>query len=117
MESRHAATALNILDIKNAFTSLDPRSPDYEPTILHLRLLKKLLYQAAAQYREKYELSSQIPEDIQQGINFLNALRRVHIALGEHGEAEELRKTVEAWTGKMAQDAKTRKLSFLGKNR
>jgi hypothetical protein len=113
---RHAAAARNILDIRNLVANLDPRSPDYQPMVLHLRLLKKLLSQAGTRYREKYELSTHLSEDFQKGINFLTALRRIHIVLNERGEAEEIKKTLDAWTAKLAQDSKTKGRSSPGKN-
>jgi hypothetical protein len=115
LEGRHAAAVRNIIDIKNLVMNLDPRSPDYEPMVMHLRMVKKLLARAAKRYRERYELSTHLPEDFQRGINFLNALRRIHIILSERGEAEELKKTVDAWTAKLSQDSKTRQRSSLGK--
>ncbi|MDR1909524.1 MAG: hypothetical protein LBQ35_06380 [Spirochaetaceae bacterium] len=113
-EGRHAAVAKNILDYRNLIAQLDPRSPDYESVSFHLRLLKKLLAQVAKRYREKYELYSHLREDFQKGIDFLNALKRVHVFVGERGEAEEIKKTVDAWTAKLLQDNKLRRRSGSG---
>ena len=106
LEGRYAAVAKNIIDLKAATANTDPRSPDYEPTVYHLRLIKKLLHQAADRYREKYELSTNRIDDFKMGIHFLNALKRIHILLGERSEAETLKKKSEIWSSKLEVDMK-----------
>jgi hypothetical protein len=108
LEGRYAAVAKNILDLKNAVANTDPRSPNYEPTVYHLRLVKKLLNQAADRYREKYELSTNRIDDFKQGINFLYALRRLHILMGEKEEAEMVKKKLDIWSAKLETDSKKR---------
>jgi len=71
---------------------MDPRAPDYEVTIYHLRTIKRLLSQAADRYREKYELSTNRIDDFKLAINFLGALRRIHVLLSERDEAETVKK-------------------------
>jgi len=106
LEGRYAAVAKNIMNLKTAVVNTDPSSPDYEPTMYHLRLIKKLLMQAADRYREKYELSTNRIDDFKMGINFLNALRRIHALLGERSEAETLKKKAEIWSSKLETDHK-----------
>lgn len=106
LEGRFAAAAKNIVDLKAAVANTDPRSPDYEPTVYHLALIKKLLHQAADRYREKYELSTNRADDFKMGINFLNALKRIHILLGEQKNAEMMRKKAEIWSSKLEVDLK-----------
>ena len=106
LEGRYAAVAKNILDLKSAVVNTDPSSPDYEPTVYHLRLMKRLLHGAADRYREKYELSTNRIDDFKMGINFLNALKRVHILMGERSEAETIRKKSDIWNSKLAVDMK-----------
>ena len=106
LEGRFAAVAKNIIDLKEAVVNTDPRSPDYEPTVYHLRLMKKLLLQAADRYREKYELSTNRMDDFKMGIHFLNALRRIHALLGERENAETIKKKVDIWSSKLEMDLK-----------
>ena len=106
LEGRYAAVAKNIIDLKAAVANTDPRSPDYEPTVYHLTLIKKLLLQAADRYREKYELSTSRIDDFRMGINFLNSLRRIHILLGERDNVETLKKKADIWTAKLEMDIK-----------
>jgi len=106
LEGRFAAVAKNIMNLKTAVANTDPSSPDYEPTMYHLRLIKKLLMQAADRYREKYELSTNRIDDFKMGINFLNALRRIHALLGERPDAEMVKKKAEIWSSKLETDHK-----------
>ncbi|MDR1352881.1 MAG: hypothetical protein LBK05_06320 [Treponema sp.] len=109
LDGRLAAAAKNMIDMKSMVTNLNPRAEEYEATVFHLRMAKRLLAQAAERYREKYELSSQISEDFQQAINFLNALKRLHILLNERSDAEEIKKTVEAWSNKLKEDIRKKR--------
>jgi hypothetical protein len=106
LEGRYAAVAKNTLNLKTAVANTDPSSPDYESTMYHLKLVKKLLMQAADRYREKYELSTSRSDDFKMAINFLNALRRIHALLGERAEAETLKKKAEIWSSKLETDHK-----------
>ena len=115
LEGRFAAVAKNIIDLKTAVANTDPRAPDYEPTMYHLRLIRKLLQQSADRYREKYELSTNRIDDFKMGINFLNALKRIHIILGERKDAELIRKKSDIWTAKLEVDLKRQEEEALKK--
>ena len=107
LEARFATVAKNIMDLKKSSKEgLDPHSPDYDVTVYHLRLVKKLLLQAATRYREKYELSTGRIDDFRLGINYLLALRRIHIILNEREDAEETKRKAEIWKQKMEKDLK-----------
>ena len=106
LEGRFATVAKNIMNLKTAVANTDPSSPDYEPTMYHLAMLKKLLHQAADRYREKYELSTNRIDDFKMGINFLNSLRRIHALLGEREHAETLKKKSDIWSSKLEVDMK-----------
>jgi hypothetical protein len=104
MEGRYAAVAKNILDLRKVVVNTDPRSPDYEPTVYHLRLVKQLLAQAADRYRQMYELSTHRFDDFRMGIQFLNALRRLHAVLGNREDVDLLKKKSEIWSSKLEAD-------------
>ncbi|MDR0497885.1 MAG: hypothetical protein LBH42_09745 [Treponema sp.] len=106
LEGRFAAISKNIMNLKTAVANTDPSAADYEPTMYHLKLMKKLLLQAADRYREKYELSTNRFDDFKMGINFLNSLRRIHALLGERGDAETLKKKADIWSSKLEVDTK-----------
>ena len=109
IEGRFAAVAKNMLDLKKAVLNTDPRSPDYEPTVFHLRKVKELLKFAADRHREKYEMSTNI-EDFQKGINFLRALFRIHALMGERNDAAEVKKKHAVWASKLQTDIKGKKV-------
>ena len=110
LEGRFAVVAKNMYDFKNYIKAyFDPGDADNENSILYLRLIKRLLDKSANAYRDKYELSSRRLDDMKAGINFLLALRRVSVALGESDEAEELKKKAMTWKEKMEADQKAGK--------
>ncbi|MCL2440912.1 MAG: hypothetical protein FWD14_04160 [Treponema sp.] len=106
IEGRFAAVAKNIIDLKNVYTNMSMESPYYDSSVYHLRLIKKLLSQAADRYREKYELSTSQTLDFKTGINFLSALRRLHIVLAESDESQEIKKKLAIWSQKLETDLK-----------
>jgi hypothetical protein len=106
LEGRFATIVRNLFDMENMIVNMDTRSPNYEPTVHHLRTIKRLLSTAADRYREKYELSSRRADDFRAAITFLNALRRLHILLSESGEAEMIKKKSDAWSAKFEADSK-----------
>jgi hypothetical protein len=106
LEGRYAACVKNLINLRDAVANTDPRSPDYEPTVYHLRLIKRLLTQAADRYRGKYELSTSRMDDFKQGINFLAALRRLHIMLGDREDSETVKKKLDIWAAKLETDIK-----------
>lgn len=110
LEGRFAAVAKNLYDFKNYIKAyFDPSNPDNENSILYVKLIKTLLDKSANAYRDKYELSSRRLDDMKAGINFLLALRRVSVILGDSAESEELKKKAGTWRDKMEADQKSGK--------
>jgi hypothetical protein len=109
LEGRLAAAAKNILDLKNAAANRDPRSPDYEPTQHHLRLIKNLFSQTADRYRDMYQRSTNRLEDFRMAIRFLGALRRIHAFLGEREEANLLKKKTDVWSNNLELNVRKQK--------
>jgi hypothetical protein len=106
LEGRFITVTKNFLDLKNAVYNTDLRSPDYEPTLYHLRLIKKLLSKGADMYREKYEIVSHLEADFKKSIAFLGALRYIYSMLGEAENAELIKKKIEVWSEKLEADIK-----------
>lgn len=110
LHGRFAVVAKNMLDMKTAVKDyFDPNSPDYETTVLYIRFVKKLLDESATAYRDRYELSTRRIDDINAGINFLLALRRISVALGNSEEAEEIKRKAITWKKLMEADQKSGK--------
>ena len=108
LRGRFAAVAKNMIDMKAACKDyFDPRSQDYDNTVLYVRLIRSLLDKSANEYRDKYELSSRRIDDMRMGINFLIANRRIAMILGESDESEEIRKKALVWKTKMENDQKS----------
>lgn len=104
IEARYATVVKNLLNFRTLTGKLDPRHPAYQAVNAHLELCKRLLQQAADRYREKYELSTLRFEDMKLGIEYLSALRRLHVVMGEAEQAEGVKKRVDVWKNKMEVD-------------
>ncbi len=104
LEGRFAAVARNLLNLKTLLAGMDPRIEGYTARLAHLALARELLQQSADRYRQKYEMSNLRVDDIKAGINFLGALRRLHVVLGESEQAEIVKKKAEIWKAKMEDD-------------
>jgi hypothetical protein len=104
LEGRFAAVTRNLLNLKTLLAGMDPRVEGYTARMAHLSLARELLQQSADRYRQKYEMGSLRVDDIKAGINFLSAVRRLHVVLGEGEQAEVVRKKAEIWKAKMEDD-------------
>lgn len=107
LEGRYATVAKNLINFKTFVGGMDPRVDGYEQRMGHLDLVQELLSRAADRYREKYELSTLRIDDFKLAISYLSALRRIHILLGDADKAEEIKKKMEVWKGKMETDEKS----------
>ncbi len=107
LRGRFVVIAKNFIDMKQAAKDyFDPRSADYDNTVLYVRQIRKLLEKSAMEYRDKYEISTRRIDDMRQAINFLIAERRVAMVLGDKDDAEEIRKKALVWKTKMEADQK-----------
>jgi hypothetical protein len=102
LEGRFAAVAKNLINLRDVITNSDPHSPNHEPTILHLRLVRKLLMEAADGSREKYEMTGSHTDDFQKGINFLSALKRLNVLTGKQLDVAAVQKKLDVWTNRLA---------------
>ena len=107
LEARFATVAKNLIDLKETIKiQFDPRHTDHDIAFYYLKLVKKLLLDASNGYRDKYELSTHRADDIRLSINYLIALRRIHILLEESEDAEEVKKRAVVIKSKMEFDQK-----------
>ena len=84
LRGRFVVVAKNFLDMKQASKDyFDPRSPDYDNTVIYINFLKKMLDKSAMEYRDRYELASRRIDDMRIAINLLIALRRIAMAINE----------------------------------
>lgn len=101
IEGRYACVIKNLIDYKACQANNDPRKPFYADRNNLLRMTKEQLEHASKRYREKYELTSQEPDDIKKSIDYLAALRRITIMFNENEEAQNLKKAIELYRKQM----------------
>ena len=106
LEARYATVCKNMINFKTYVAKLDPRIDGYNERVGHVKIVKELLQTAADGYRQKYELSTRRIDDMQMAINYLLALRRVYIFIGEADNADVTKKKVDIWKQKMDADQK-----------
>ena len=108
IRGRFVVVAKNLLDMKQAAKdNFDPSSPNYETSVLYIRLIRKLLDASAMDYRDKYELGSRRADDMKQAVNLLIAARRVAMALSDSEASEEIKKKAVVWKNKLDADVKS----------
>lgn len=108
LRGRYAVVAKNLIDMKQAVKDyFEPRSQDYDNTVLYVRLIRSLIEKSANEYREKYEMSTRRLDDLRVAINYLIALRRIAMVLGDSDASEEIRKKAVVWKTKMEADQKS----------
>ncbi len=107
IRARFAVIVKNLINYKT-FTALNvPNQPGYESRFYLVETAKKLMQEAADNYREKYEIAGQNISDINTAIHYLSALRQIHVYLGESVPAEDVKKRIEVWTAKMKDDSRS----------
>lgn len=96
LQSKVAIIIRNLINFSNILKYRDPREEFFRVRREHLGLAKASLEEAAKLYRTKYEISSKSREDLKKSIEILEALRKVHIVLGESNDADKLKTTIDA---------------------
>jgi hypothetical protein len=109
LEGRYAVVAKNLINMRDYFVNSDFESPHYQPTVHHIKKVRKLLEQSADGYRKKYELSTKAIEDFKKAINYLSAIKRMDVFTGDQTSAAATKKKIEAWTAKMTADEAAQK--------
>jgi len=95
-QAKIAVMNRNLINFSDVQKYRDPRQEFFHDRREHLNLIKDSLAEAAKQYRTKYELSAKSREDLKKSIDLLEALRKVHMILGESSEADKLKNTIDA---------------------
>ena len=105
LQGRYAVVAKNLIDLKQASRDyFDPRSLDYDTTVMYIKLVKKLLAQAGEKYRDRYELSTHRFDDMRIAIALVLALRRLCVIINDIDESEELKKKAAVWSDRLEKD-------------
>lgn len=96
LQAKVAIMNRNLINFSDIQKYRDPRTEFFHDRREHLALAKESIEEAAKQYRTKYELSGKSREDLKRSIELLEALRKIHMILGESNESDKLKTTIDA---------------------
>jgi len=96
LQAKAAIMIRNLINFSDIQKYRDPRMEFFHDRREHLKLAKESLEEAAKLYRTKYELSAKSREDLKKSIEYLEALRKIHITMGESTESDKLKTTIDA---------------------
>jgi hypothetical protein len=108
IEGRFAVIAKNLFNFRSYQQKNDPNVEGFEERYDYLFLIKEFLISASNRYREKYELTNHSPEDMKKAIEYLRALKRIHILFNETNEVQNVAKRIELWSQKFEADIKAK---------
>jgi hypothetical protein len=124
MEGRYAIITKNFFNFRRYQQLNNPNMEGFDDRYDYLLLIKDLLLSGSNRYREKYELTNKSPEDMKKAIDFLRALKRIHISFKENNEIQSVSKRIELWSQKLEADlklqekvAKKKMLTSMGKEK
>ncbi|MFX0145889.1 MAG: hypothetical protein ACFE9C_17620, partial [Candidatus Hodarchaeota archaeon] len=106
IEGRYAVVAKNFFNFRRYQKKNDPNIEGFDDRYDYLLLVKDLLTMSSNRYREKYELTNHSPEDMKKAIDFLRALKRIHILFKENNDVQSVTKRIELWSQKLEADIK-----------
>jgi len=108
IEGRYAVIAKNLFNFRAYEKKNDPNIEGFDERYDYLYLVKSLLDKASGRYREKYELTNHSPEDMKKAIEFLRAIKRIHILFKEMNEVQNISKRIDLWSQKLEADIKAK---------
>ena len=124
IEGRYAVITKNFFNFKRYQQMNNPNVEGFDDRYDYMLLIKDLLLESSNRYRKKYELTSHSIEDMKKAIDFLKALKRIHILFKENNELQNVSKRIELWSQKLEADilmqekqAKKKLLSSMGKDK
>ena len=124
IEGRYAVISKNFFNFRRYQQMNNPNIDGFDARYDYMLLIKDLLLRASNRYREKYELTSHSAEDMKKAIDYLKALKRIHILFKENNDLQSISKRIELWTQKLEADiklqdkqAKKKLMSSVGKDK
>jgi hypothetical protein len=106
IEGRYAVIAKNFFNFRRYQQMNNPNVEGFDDRYDYMLLIKDLLLRASNRYREKYELTSHSAEDMKKAVDFLRALKRIHILFKENNDVQSVSKRIELWSQKLEADIK-----------
>jgi hypothetical protein len=104
IEGRYAVITKNLFNFRRYQEKNNPNIEGFDERYDYMLLIKDLLLKSSNRYREKYELTNHSPEDMKKAIDFLRALKRIHILFKENSEVQNVSKRMELWSQKLEAD-------------
>ena len=102
LSGKIANIARNLVDLR-LLENPDPRQPYYEERILLSQELPAIIHRASYKYREYYSISKD-PFHMKRAIAYQEMLRVINTILNKTKDAEENKKTIDAWKNILAKD-------------
>lgn len=96
LQGRIAVIIKNFAPFSEIGRIRDPREEFFYDRQEMMQLSKDNLTEAAKQFRTKYELSGKARDDLKKSIDFLSALRKIHVLFKEDEDANKLKNTIDA---------------------
>ncbi|HOD14101.1 MAG TPA: hypothetical protein PLA65_11390 [Spirochaetota bacterium] len=96
LQARVAVITKNITSFSEVAKFRDPRSDFFYERRDLMQLCKESLTEAARQFRTKYEMAGKARNDLKMSIEYLSALRKIHVLFGEDTEAVKLKNIIDA---------------------
>lgn len=109
---RYAVIAKNLFDFRTYQEKNDPRTEGYDDRYDYLFLVKDFLADASNRYREKYEMTNHNIEDMKKAVEYLRALKRIHVLFNESNELASVEKRIDLWSQKLDADLKAKELQM-----
>jgi hypothetical protein len=106
IEGRYAVIAKNFFNFRRYQQMNNPTVEGFDDRYDYMLLIKELLLRGSNRYREKYELTSHSPEDMKKAVDFLRALKKIHILFKENNDVQSVSKRIELWSQKLEVDIK-----------
>lgn len=112
IEGRYAVVAKNLFDFRSFQEKNNPGIEGFDARNDYLSLVKELLTRTSKRYREKYELTAHLQDDMKKAIDHLRALKRIHILFNESVFVQNITKQIELWSQKYEADMKAKEKSI-----
>jgi len=109
---RYAVVVKNLFDFRSFQEKNDPGIEGFDARNDYLSLVKDLLTRTSKRYREKYELTDHLQDDMKKAIDHLRALKRIHILFNESVFVQNITKQIELWSQKYEADMKAKEKSI-----
>jgi hypothetical protein len=116
-QARASVITKNITSFSEVAKYRDPRIEFFHERRELMQLSKESLTEAARQFRTKYEMAGKARDDLKKSIDYLAALRKIHVLFGEDTEATKLKNIIDAANMALEADDKAKDKTQKDKNR